>query len=157
MAAARQVVVVTQWQRLRAPLLLLLLLLAVPMGGSILRRRLLARHEARIAVVAQLVDRVANVVERAVGWVGSRALAHGRRIPALGKLAHGADIDDAVREVGLQAWHVSLEEALVRVDARASEDDRVRPAVRVHANEGEQRRLGVSERDGAAPAALREP
>jgi hypothetical protein len=85
-------------------------------AGLALRRR----HEEVLAVVPQLLDRLVDVRERLVLAL-LRDAGEDLRVPALGELLQGRDVDDAVVQVGVEERQVAHHEAAVLVDRVAAE------------------------------------
>ena len=79
------------------------------------------QDEEVVAVEAQLLDRLADVVEGAVVLGLARALAVDRRVPAPAQLLERRHVDAAVVEVLVELVHVAGEEAAVGADAVAAE------------------------------------
>src|SRR3712207_3398397 len=81
--------------------------------GELLRlggRRPRRSHEDRRPVVAQLLDALLDVSQRAVVPVLGGGVEVRAGVPPPGELLDGRDVDDAVVEEGLQLRHVASDE-----------------------------------------------
>ena len=74
-----------------------------------------------LAVVPQLLDRLEDVVERAVLLRLARPLLVDRRVPAPAQLLERRHVDAAVVQVVVELGHVAVEEAPVHPDAVAAQ------------------------------------
>src|SRR5690606_4072833 len=72
-----------------------------------------SRNEDGLAVVAQLLDRLADVVERAVGVVLAGPRLEGLGAPAAHQLLDRRDVVDAVVQEAIDARHVAGEEEAI--------------------------------------------
>src|SRR4029077_21044709 len=78
------------------------------------------RHEHRLAVVAQLLDALPDVRERAVPAMLGRAGEVRARVPAPRQFLDAGDVHHAVVEVGVERGHVPGDEGTVSGDGVAA-------------------------------------
>lgn len=71
------------------------------------------------AVESEFFDGLFDIVESAVGIAFFRG-AHIGGIPAADDFLDGGDVDDSVVQVGLELWHIAVEEAAVLPDGVAT-------------------------------------
>src|SRR3984957_3087269 len=82
--------------------------------------------EQRVAVVLELSDRLADVVERPMGRRLVGEIRQYLRVPTARQLLQGRDVDVAVVEELFERRHVLLEEPAIGTDGVAAEWNRAR-------------------------------
>src|SRR6478609_9157495 len=105
------------------------------------------REEQALSIEAQLLDALADVVQRAVRSLLAGLVGEDRRVPSLGELLQGGHVDRPVVQVFLDVVEVHAEETPVGTDRVATERHGPRLGY-VLLDEGERRLAGVRQRDG---------
>ena len=108
------------------------------------------RHEQPLAIKAQLLDRIADVLQRQMGRGLAEALAP-FRIPAPGQFLERAHVQVAIMEIRLQFRHTARQKPPVLTDAVAAHRRFAPGHVEIQEFQGLQFGLALIRRAGADP------